>query len=67
MAAEVGEAGLGDLELLSGILLSGDTGNIIRVTLTFAVDVSLDIVVGLLDIAGNVKGVTGSLGDGKTV
>lgn len=67
MAAEVAEAGLGDLELLAGILLSSDTANFIRVALALSVDISLDIVVGLLDIAGNVEGVTGSFGDGKTV
>ena len=67
MAAEVRKAGLGNLKLLTGILLGSDTANLIRVTLMLAVDISLDIFVGLLNIASDIEGVTRSLRDGKTV
>lgn len=67
MAAEVRKAGLGNLKLLAGILLGSDTANLIRVTLMLAVDISLDIFVGLLNIASDIEGVTRSLRDGKTV
>lgn len=67
VAAEVAEAGLGDLERLLGSLVGGDAGNLVRVALALASHVSLDVVTGLLDITGNVEGVTGGFGDGQTV
>lgn len=67
MAAEVAEAGLGDLERLLGSLVGGDAGNLVGVALTLASHVSLDIITGLLDITSNVEGVTGGFGDGQTV
>lgn len=67
VAAEITEAGLGDLEALLSLLVGLGAGNLVRCTLGLAIDISLDIVVGLLDIASNIEGVTGGLGDGKTV
>lgn len=44
-----------------------DTLDLVRLALRDAGHVGLDIAAGLGDIAGNIEGVTGSLGDGKTV
>jgi hypothetical protein len=67
VAEEVTPAGLGHLEVGTGTLLNLGAGNLISLTLTLASHVGLDILVGLLDIAGDVKGVAGGLRDGETV
>jgi hypothetical protein len=41
--------------------------NLIGCTLRLAAKVSTSIGVGLFDITGNIKGVAGGFGDGKTV
>lgn len=67
VAAEVSEAGLGDLEVLLRCVLGCSLGDIFGAAMGLAVDVSLDVGVGLLNVTGDVEGVAGSLGDGKTV
>ena len=67
VADEVAEAGLVDGQGLGSILLGGDTGNLVGVTLVLAAHVGLDVRVGLLDVTSDVEGVAGSLGDGQTV
>lgn len=67
MAAEVAPAGLGDLEVLAGNLLGLGADDIVSGTSVLAGDVGLDVLVGLLNIAGDVEGVAGGLGDGQTV
>lgn len=67
VVAEIAEAGLGDLEALFSLLVSLGPGNLIGIALMLALHVSLDIVVGLLDITSDVESVARGLGDGKTV
>lgn len=59
VAEEVTPTGLGHLEV--------GAGNFVNLTLSLSSHIRLDILVGLFDIAGNVKGVAGGLGDGETV
>ena len=63
---EVSPAGLGRVEADASILQNSRTVNLVRVTLWLALDVGLDILTGLVDITGNIKGVARSLGDGQT-
>lgn len=67
MAEEVTPAGLGHLKVGTSTLLNLGAGDLISLTLTLASHIGLDILVGLFDIAGNVKGVAGGLRDGETV
>ena len=67
MAGKVGPRGLGDLELTGSSLTSLDAGDLIGLAVRLAVEVSLGVGVGLDDIAGDIEGVTRSLGDGKAV
>lgn len=67
MADEVTPASLGHLKVGTGTRLDLGAGDLISLTLTLASHVSLDILVGLLDITGDVKGVAGGLRDGETV
>jgi hypothetical protein len=55
------------LSELVGLLETLDTGNLIGVSLWLTLDVSLDILAGLLGIAGDIEGVAGSFGDGETI
>jgi hypothetical protein len=65
---EVLEGGLGNLELSNRLLAAGDLGDLIGIALTvLARDVLLSIDGGLLDVAGNIEGVAGSLGNGEAV
>lgn len=66
VAAKVTPAGLGDFEVILGVLGDGGTSDLIRLTLMLSGHVSLDIITGLLDITGNVKGITRGFGDGET-
>lgn len=67
VAAEVLEASLGDLESGGSLLADLGTGNLVDITLSLAADVGLDVFLCTLDIAGNIKGVSGGFGDGQTV
>jgi hypothetical protein len=66
VAAKVAPAGLGNLEVLLGVLGSSRTGDFIRFAFALTADVSLDIAIGLLNIAGNIESVSRGFGDGKT-
>jgi len=65
--AEVAPAGLGDLEVRLGAGVDLSTGDLVGVALTLSGHVGLDVLVGLLNVTGDIEGVTGSLGDGETV
>ncbi len=67
VADEVAPAGLVDAQGLGSSLLGGDAGNLVGVALVLAAHVGLDVLVGLLDVTGDVEGVAGRLGDGQTV
>ena len=67
MLAEVAPAGLGDLEVGLGAGVDLSTGDLVGVTLTLAINVGLDVLVSLLNVTGDVEGITGSLRDGETV
>ncbi|KAI6755845.1 hypothetical protein HG531_004951 [Fusarium graminearum] len=60
---EVSPAGLGDFEVSLGGLKVLGTGDFVGVAFAPAVDISLDVLIGLLDVTGDVKGVTRSLRD----
>ena len=45
----------------------GSAPDLVRRTLAFAVHVGVDILTGLLNITGNIEGITGSFRDGETV
>ena len=66
VAEEIAETGLGDGELV-GLLESLSAGNLVGVSFRLALHVSLDIVVGFLDIAGNIESVSRRFWDGETV
>jgi len=63
---EVSEAGLGDGEAV-GLLEGLSACNFVWCAFVLALHVGIHIVVGLLDIAGHVEGVSRSLGDSETV
>lgn len=67
MVAEVPPTGLFDLEVLSGVPLGSGLEDTICGTLGLSVNVGLDVLVGLLDITSDVKGISGGLRDGETV
>lgn len=66
MAPEVGPAGLGGNEV-SSVVDDGGTADLVGVALTLASDVGTDILISLEDIASDIEGVAGSLGDSETV
>ena len=66
MVDEILETGLGDGELI-GHLKGLSASNFVWVALVLALHVSLNIVVGLFNIAGNIEGISGRLWDGETV
>lgn len=68
VAHKVTKAGLLDLEALVGLLGRRNARQLVHMGLApFAGNVVLGVLVGLLDITGNVEGVAGGLGDGQAV
>lgn len=67
MTDEILPASLGHRHALSSLLLRRDTSELIRRTLSLAIDVSLNIFLRTLNIAGHIKGITGCLGNGEAV
>jgi hypothetical protein len=66
-AEEVLERGLGDIELGATLLTGSNLHQLVGVAVAMlAGKVLLGVLVGLLDITGNVEGVTRSLGDSET-
>lgn len=66
VATKVTPAGLGDLEVVLGLLSHGGAGDLVRLAFMLSGHVSLDIVAGLFDIAGNIEGITRGFWDGET-
>ena len=64
---EISPAGLGNFEVLLSTGMDLGTGNFVSAAFALAVYVSLDVLVCLFDVSGYVEGITGGLGDGKTV
>src|SRR3569833_3265860 len=64
---EVAPAGRLVGQMLCRVLLGGNTGQLVGVALGLAANVSLDDVVGLLDITGDIERVAGGLGNGQSV
>lgn len=66
VARKVTPAGLGDLEVVLGLLSHGGAGDLVRLAFMLSGHVSLDIVAGLFDIASNIEGITRGFWDGET-
>ncbi|KAH9822789.1 dnaJ homolog-like protein subfamily C member 21 [Teratosphaeria destructans] len=64
---EVGERGLGDLEVGRAVAHGLDPGDLVGDALGGARQVGLDVGAGLDDVAGDVEGVARGLGDGEPV
>lgn len=67
MPGEVTPAGFRDFEVLAGGGAVGRPGDFVGMAFAFAGYVGFDVVVGLFDVAGDVKGVAGGFRDGETV
>jgi hypothetical protein len=63
---EIGPASLGGIEALARVLEDSGTADFVRLALTLAKAVGLDILHGFLRVAGNIESVPRSFGDGKT-
>jgi hypothetical protein len=64
---EVSPASLGNFKVGLGALKVLGPRDFIGVSLTLSVHISLDVLICLLNVTGNIEGVTGSFRDGKTV
>ena len=67
MMEEVGPTGLGRIEFGAGLVEGGDALNLIGSTLGMTLEVGLDVLAGLLDVPGDVKGISGRLRDGQAI
>ena len=67
VAAEVAPRCLGDLHTGCGVLHGGDTSDLVGVALGLGREVGLDIGASLDNIARDIEGVAGGLGDSQTV
>lgn len=67
MVNEVLETGLGDLKCVLGVLESLGLRDGVWDTFVFTCHISFDILLCLLGVTGNIEGVSGCFGDGKTV
>ncbi len=67
VANEVFPAGLGSVKTSLGVLDGGCTSDLVGMTLELALDISLGILAGLLDITSHIEGVSRGLRDGQTV
>ena len=62
---KVSPAGFGRIKAHASILESGGTIDLVGMPFRSALDISLDVFAGLVDVTSDVKRVAGGLGDGK--
>ncbi|KAB8293376.1 hypothetical protein EYC80_007696 [Monilinia laxa] len=67
MSDEVCPTSLGDLEFLRGLVDGAYASDLIWLSLALSLLVSLNVLTGLLDITSNIKGISGSFGNGQAI